>query len=367
MAGKSFAVSPVVLIDGNPVPATNWSVDLTAYSMTSALAATVWGGTAAKFAALPDFGALMQSKPRVPIQILASYSQDGKGAIQSLESGYLDSRETDYERKTIAFTARGEASVFQDIQVTAPIDRSQAGSAIIEKFFAQAGIPLNAVTTSPTYAGKTAGDPVYNITARARTAWDEMQAIALADGMQLIVHNGVGTYGPPGTGPGLHFNWGQGNAGGGWLTSLRVRHSPRRSHNIKVVLTSRLRLEKKGVIQVQYGSGSADGTETFNFATSGLTREQAKARAQQIYFDLARKEHLVTAVVAPDEQLISTIASVGANFHVQLGGDIAASDRLVYGVRQVRLDFSTQRTNLPLLATLTMGNVNPINEGAFLS
>lgn len=366
--GKSFQVSSTVLINGSPVPATSWSVDLTAYSMTSALTALIWAGRARKFSTLPDFGAIMQSKPRVPIAIFVSFSQDGTGTLQSIETGFLDSRETDYEKKTIAFTARGEASVFQDIQISAPIDRSQGGDKIIAKFFAQQGISLSS-TPSPSYVGKTSGDPVYNTTARARTAWDEMQAIALADGSRLTVHNGIGTYAAPGNDPQLTYNHGQGvsKSGGGWLTELRVRHSPRRSHNIKVILTSRLRLEKSGVVRGSYGSSSASETETFNFATSGLTKKQADQRAQAIYFDLARKEHLVTATIAPDEKLIQTIAKVGANFQVQLGGDLAPSDRLLYSVRQVKLDFSPQRTNLPLLATLTMGNVNPIQEGAFLS
>lgn len=370
---SSFKVSSTVLVNGTPYPATGWSVDVNAYSMASSLQATISTQQARGFAALPDFGQLMQTVRPLPFEIHAGLSTDGSGSEHVIETGYVDERETEYLERTIQFTGRGVASVFQDLQISAPLTRNQAGSALIQKFFAQKGIPLTISAASPAFAGKTGGDPVFNATMRARTAWDEMQAIALADGYRLTVHAGQGTYAPPSpSDPQLSMQWlgGRASAGGGWLANLTIRHAPRKANTIKVVLTSSL-AQLHGanrIVRAVYGSSTAQDGEVFNFATSGLNQDQAKKRAQQIYFDLARREFLVTADVVPDPSFLEMVANVGANFNVALSGDLPASEQLVYGVRQVKLAFdSSVKGRVPLRAQVVMGNVNPIEEGADLS
>lgn len=372
-ATSSFVVSSTVLLNGVPYPATRWSVDLNAYSMATSLSASISTAQAQGFASLPDFGQLMQSVRPLPFEIHAGLSPDGTGSEVTIETGYVDERESQYLERTIEFTGRGVASIFQDIQVSEPLLKSQAGSAVIEKFFSEKGIPLTITAASPAYVGKTGGDPVYNVTLRARTAWDEMQAIALADGYRLTVHNGQGTYGPPSSSdPTLYYEWlgGAQPSGGGWLADLSLRHAPRKSHNIKVILTSALSKLHGATRRVQgvYGSaGAADG-EVFNFATSGLSLAKTKQRAQAIWTDLALREFLVTASIVPDDAFISTVGTYGANFNIQLGGQLPASEQLTYGVRQVRLTFDTaSRGKVPLRAQVIMGNVNPIQEGADLS
>jgi hypothetical protein len=370
----SYVVSSTVLLNGVPYPATHWSVDVNSYSMASSLEATISLAQAMGFAQLPDFGQLMQQVRPLPFEIHAGLSTDGTGSEYVIETGYVDERETDYLDRTISFTGRGVASIFQDIQVSKPLNRNQAGSAIIQQFFASKGIPLTIASASPAYSGKTGGDPVFNTTMRARTAWDEMQAIALADGYRLTVHAGQGTYGPPSPDdPTLRYAWRGGSdpgTGGGWLANLNVRHSPRKSHNIMVRLTSALSKNHGAtrIVRAAYGSSSAQDGEVFNFATSGLSFDQAKQRAQSIWLDLAKREFLVTADIVPDETFMNTVSAYGANFNIKLGGDIPASEQLTYGVRQVKLSMDPgARNRVPMRASVIMGNVNPIQEGADLS
>lgn len=364
----NFRLAPEVLLNGTPVPADEWSCDINAYSLSSALEAKLPMTPVKGFKTLPDFGAQMQTVRPYPFEIRCGISSTNAAPTPLvLEQGYVDERLSDYGGKYIEFHGRGTASIFQDIQVSKPINRSQAGDAIIRKFFADRGIPLTVTQGSTTYAGATSGDPVYAITMRERTIWDEMQAIALADGYRLTVHAGKGTYGPPQGDPALHYDWGRAKANGTGLTALSIRHSPRRSHNIRVDVRSKVPHSKRGVIG-SYGHASATEGETLHFFVSGLhTRGEAQKRAQAIFYDVALREFLVDATIAPDEKFLQTVSQVGANFSIALGGDVAPSERLTYGVRQVRFDFKAGRGEAPLLAHLVMGNLNPLQEGSSLS
>lgn len=364
----SFQIRPEILLNGQVVPAKNWSVDINAYSLSSALEATISTAPARGYKPLPFFGEAMQKVRPYPFEIRCGYSRDGSGSPLVLEKGYVDERETEYENHEIRFTGRGEASLFQDIQVGDPLNRNQAGSAVVQAFFKKYApqIQLASPTTSPVYAGSVTSeaDPVYTTTMRDRTAWDEMQAIAIADGFRLTVHAGKATYGPPGTDPVIKYDWrGEGKNSG--LIGLRIRHSPRRSHNIKIVVRSILPHAKSSFIK-SYGIANAKEGETFHFTILCKSRQDAQKQAENLFFDVARREFLVTATIVPDEALISMISQVGSNFSVELGGAIDPAERIKYGVRQARLNF-TEGSGLPLTATLVMGNVNPIQEGAVIS
>jgi hypothetical protein len=365
----TYQVAPEILLNGTRVPAITWNCDINAYSMSSLLECTIVRGAAAGFPKPPHFGVDMQKVRPYPFEIRCGFSRDGRAAPLLLEKGYVDERHTEYGHRLITFSGRGTASIFQDIQIGRPINKHQAGSDIIKGFFQKYGIPLNAVQ-SPTYAGSTGGgndDPAYQMTMRDRTIWDEMQAIALGDGYRLTVHGGVGAYAPiTGNDPVLMYDWAGGGTNVG-LVDLSIRHSPRRSHNVKVVLRSSLPHAKASVFAV-YGSTNAADGETFNVFQAGLKRAEARMRAQQIWGDIARRELLATAVIAPDLAFMQMLTKVGANFQILLGGDIDPSERLLYSVRQVRLECDTRSASgLPLRATVVMGNLHPAQEGAFLS
>lgn len=368
----NYQVTPEILLNGTRVPCDSWSVDINAYSMASLLEANITTAAVQGYPILPAFGADMQNVRPYPFKIQCGFSKDGSSPPLVLESGYVDERLSDYGRSYKTFSGRGTASIFQEIQVGNQLNKAQAGSSIIAGFFKQQGIPLTIVQPSPTFAGSTSGDetdPVYNITMRDRTAWDEMQAIALADGYRLTVHGGKGIYAPIVTGsdPVLAYDWaGPGTNVG--LIGLTVRHSPRKSHNIKVILRSSLPHAKSSVFAT-YGTASASSGETFNIFQSGLKRPEARARAQAIWLDLAKREFLSTFTIAPDANFIQTVSTYGANFSINLSGNIDQAEALVYNVRQVRLEYngSGKGGGLPLTATVIAGNLNPIQNGAFLS
>ncbi len=364
----NFQIRPEILLNGQVVPVKNFSVDINAYSLSSALECVVSTAPARGYATLPFFGQAMQKVRPYPFEIRCGYSRDGSGSPLVLEKGYVDERETEYGNHEIRFTGRGEASLFQDIQVGDPIDRNQGGSKIIKKFFSKYAphIQLTA-SESQVYAGNTsdAADPVYATTLRDRTAWDEMQAVAIADAYRLTVHAGKATYGLPTGEPLLSYDW-RGDGKNVGMTALRIRHAPRRSHNIKVVIRSYLARGKRPVSRSYPPGSSASESETFRFFYYGLTSAQAQKKAQSVFFDLALREFLCTATIVPDEMLMQTIAQVGSAFSVKLGGAIDPAEQITYGVRQVRLGFS-EGSGLPLAATLVMGNLNPIQQGAVLS
>lgn len=369
----NFQLRPLVLINGDPVPATSWSVDIHSFSMASRLEATILATKTPGFKALPDYGAVMAANTKLPFEIQCGYSQDGRASNFRLESGIVDERESssDEREQSIRFTGRSTASLFQDLQITKPIDHNRAGSAIIADLFAKQKVPLEIRDSSPTsraYVGRTSGDPIFNTTATSHTEWDLMAAIATTDGLRLSVHNGKGTYGTADGDPTLGLNWKTGLAsrGGGFLVGYRLRHSPRRSHNIKVIVRSHLH-KGKTLARGVYGNAAADRSETFLFdIEGGKNTQQCKARAQAIFYDLARREYLVTFVVVPDETLMRTIAERGANFSIILGGEVPKSEQRTYGVRHVALGFNVDGKP-PLTATILAGNLNPSNEGAELA
>lgn len=364
----NFQIRPEVLLNGQVVPIRSFSVDINAFSLSSALECVVSTAPARGYAPLHAFGKSMQDVRPYPFEIRCGYSRDGSGSPMVLEKGYVDERETEYAAQEIRFTGRGEASLFQDIQIGDPLDRSQAGSAVVQAFFRKYAphIQLAPPPVSPVFAGTTPSeaDPVYATTMRDRTAWDEMQAIALADGYRLTVHAGKATYGPPVGDPVLKYDW-RGDGKNEGLIALNVRHSPRRSHNIKVVVRSILPHAKSSFTK-SYGSANAKEGETFHFTIHCKSRGDAQKQAQHIWEDVAKREFLCTATIVPDELFMQTISQVGSNFSVVLGGAIDPAENITYIVRQARLNFSSG-SGLPLTATLIMGNVNPIQEGASLS
>ena len=309
----------------------------------------------------------------IPMKMAFSLGVGDNGAPPSsvsLEQGYVDSCNRSYHDRTVTFTGRGTASIFQDIQITAPVLKNAAGSTIISKMFADQNIPLTVLAASPQYAGKTQDQETFDQTMRGRSQWDVMQAIALDDGFRLTCHNGAGTYGPYGQGdPTVSYEWGRAKNGGG-LVELDIKHSPRRSHNIKVIARSYLPKSHRSISE-PYGVTSAKDGETFQVAARpGLSSMQLKQYAQAVYKDIAKREFLVTATVVPDAAFVQTVAQNGANFKLKLGGpDLWPSQASpIYEIRQVRFEFSaSKRGGMPLLAHILAGNVNPINEGGFLS
>jgi hypothetical protein len=370
--GVSYTVEPVLLINGTAYPATSWSVDINAYSISSAIDCTLGNGSSRAVSVLPDFGTIMQTVRPLPIEIRLGYTDSSTGANPAqpltLESGYVDEATRSYTDRTVVFTARGSASLFQDVQITTPVLKNQAGSAIIKSIFQKRApnVPITIVAPSPQFSGKTPDDQNFVQTMRGRSEWDVMQAISIADGYRLTVHAGKATYGPYGlSDPVLAYAWGKAGVGTG-IVELDIKHSPRRSHNIKVIARSYIPKSNRSV-SATYGVASASDGETFQVnVEAGLTSTQIKQRAQTAYEDIAKREFLMTATIVPDETFVQIVSANGANFSIQLGGDIWPSHARKYEIRQVHVEYSPGGS-VPVLAHIVAGDVNPVQDGAFVS
>jgi len=371
MPRQNFRVAAAVHINGNLVPATRWAVDINAYSIASTLEATVTTATARGFNKLSDYGQVAQGSnakttPLIPMKFSAGVGTDSAPQLLTIEEGYLDATERSYDEYSVSFSGRGAASIFQDIQITTPVLKNAAGSAIIASIFAKRGIPLTVAAPSPQYSGKTQDLQTFDQTMRGRTEWDVLQAISAADGYRLTVHNNQGWYGPYGQGdPTLSFWWGRAKNGAG-IVHMTIRHAPRRTRNIKVVGRSFIP-KSNHAVTASYppNAGSSEG-ETFQVAfPPGLKQAVLATQVQAKFYEIAKKEFLLTATLVPDAEFLQTVSQYGANFKIQLGGpDVWASQQLLYEIRQVRLEFdSTSGGSAPLLAHIIAGNYNPTGEG----
>jgi len=360
-------VDGVVRVHGTVVPATHWSVEVNAYSISSSLDATIATASARSFAKLPDLFALGQKVRPLPITIDLGLGADALPQNRlPLESGYVDEISRNHGERIVMLSGRGSASIFQDVQITAPLLRNARGSDLIARIFAKRGIPLSVSSGSSQYAGKTVEGQTFDQTMRGRSEWDVMQAIAVADGYRLTLHNRRGRYGPYGLNdPLLHAQWGR-SGGDVRLVDLDVKQSPGKSHNIHVIARS-FQPRSKHSVSVSYGNKGKDGEGFQVSVKAGLTRSQLQVLVQKIYEDIAKREFIATMVLVPNAKLLETVSQHGANFSIALGGDVWPSEALTYGVRQIRFEFSPGGRGLPLLAHVVAGNLNPIQAGGFLS
>jgi hypothetical protein len=375
--GESYRIAGAVLLNGNPYQFSSYSVDINAYSISSAITARLplrASDAHGRLGPLTDFAALAQKTIPLPIQVRIGYtaSPDPQPPVPtiSLEQGYIDGSVTSYDGQDIVFNARGTASIFQDIQIGNPVNRNIRGSDLVKGFFAKShpgfpkGIPLVAVD-SPVFTGKTHDDALYVSTMRNRTMWDEMAAAALDDGFVLNCHNGQGYYGPPSANaPTLPLVWG-GSVGN--VTTCLVRHAPRRNHTLAVRVYSYLKGAGRSArrITASYGHANASDGATFVFFVSGLTQDQAKQKAQAIFLDISRREFILEAELVPDATFIQTVAKYGANFSVSLQGkNVMPSQKITYAIRQVRFSLMNAQS---LTASIVASNINPSQEGAELS
>jgi len=357
-----YRVAGTLLINGVSTPWYDASVDINLYSMASMITARgpiyPFDGTL-DLSKVPDYGAMTQ-KGLVTLALQASYLDTTGSEVPvqmfNLETGYVDETTDTYEANEFEVIGRSTASVFQDARIASPLAQAVnlRGDQLAAQLFSKHNVPLTIGATSPSqFVGKAYTDETYVKAYRARSEWDELTDAALQDAFVCWVHNGKGYYGPPSAStPTYNLSWGKD------LIGCSINHVARRSHNIAVRVDSHTLATKSkttftyngpGVSGSSSAAGGGSQTETFRVFIPNLNRNQVRARAKAVWYDLVTKEFIARLNIIPDAALLSFIAQNGANWTFTLGG-VRKSQNVLYHCRQISIKMAAGDTSNPTLS-----------------